>query len=86
MELALNSKSVHTFRLSTQLIERLKKLAKIENRSLNNYVETILLDIAFHEPNHTTKEAMREVESGALNNTPSMDLSSIEAFERSMDL
>lgn len=86
MELALQSKSVHTFRLPNLLIERLKKLAKRENRSLNNYVETVLLDIAFHEPNEVTKAAMQEVESGELNNTPSLDLSSVDAFEKSMGL
>lgn len=86
MEIALQNKSVHTFRLPTQLVERLKKLAKRENRSLNNYVETVLLDIAFHEPNDVTKAAMREVESGELKNTQSLDLSSVEAFEKSMGL
>lgn len=86
MELTLQDKSVHTFRLSNLLIDRLKKLAKKENRSLNNYVETVLLDIAFNEPNEVTKEAMREVESGILRNTPSIDLTSIDAFEKSMGL
>lgn len=86
MDITLSNKSVHTFRLSDILIERLKNLAKRENRSLNNYVETVLLDIAFHEPNDTTKAAMKEVESGVLKDTHSLDLSSVEAFEKSMGL
>lgn len=75
-----------SFRLSVDLIERLKHLAKRENRSLNNYVETVLLDAAYHEPNATTLAAMKEVESGALRNEPALDLSSIEAMEKSMGL
>jgi len=79
-------KKNQSFRLSVDLIDRLKQLAKRQNRSLNNYVETILLDAAYHEPNATTLAAMKEVESGALLNEPALDLSSIEAMEKSMGL
>jgi regulatory protein mnt len=82
MDVAL--KKNQSFRLSVELIDRLKQLAKRQNRSLNNYVETLLLDAAYHEPNATTVEAMREVQSGALRNTPELDLTSIEAMEKSM--
>lgn len=82
MEIAL--KKNQSFRLSVALIERLKQLAKRQNRSLNNYVETVLLDAAYHEPNATTLAAMKEVESGALRDEPALDLSSIEAMEKSM--
>lgn len=82
MDVAL--KKNQSFRLSVELIDRLKQLAKRQNRSLNNYVETLLLDAAYHEPNATTVEAMREVQSGALRNTPEFDLTSIEAMEKSM--
>ena len=84
MEIAL--KKNQSFRLSVELIERLKQLAKRQNRSLNNYVETVLLDAAYHEPNAVTLAAMKEAESGALNNAPSLDMSSIEAMEKSMGL
>ena len=84
MEIAL--KKNQSFRLSVELIERLKQLAKRQNRSLNNYVETVLLDAAYHEPNAVTLAAMKEAESGALNNVPSLDMSSIEAMEKSMGL
>lgn len=77
-------KKNQSFRLSVELIDRLKQLAKRQNRSLNNYVETLLLDAAYHEPNATTVAAMREVQSGALRNTPELDLTSIEAMEKSM--
>lgn len=84
MEIAL--KKNQSFRLPVDLIEKLKKLAKNQNRSLNNYVETVLLDAAYHEPNSTTRAAMKEVESGALRNEPALDLSSIEAMEKSLGL
>lgn len=84
MDLAI--KKNQSFRLSVDLIDRLKQLARGQNRSLNNYVETVLLDAAYHTPNATTLAAMREVESGALRNEPALDLSSIEAMEKSLGL
>lgn len=84
MEIAL--KKNQSFRLSVELIDRLKQLAKRQNRSLNNYVETILLDAAYHEPNAVTLAAMKEAESDAINDVPSLDMSSIEAMEKSMGL
>ncbi len=85
MELALQKKN-QSFRLSIDLIERLKLIAKRQNRSLNNYVETLLLDAAYHQPNGDTLAAMREAESGALVDVPPIDLSSISAMEKSMGL
>lgn len=79
MEIAL--KKNQSFRLSVELIDRLKQLARRQNRSLNNYVETLLLDAAYHEPNAITVAAMKEAESDALKNEPSLDMSSIEAME-----
>lgn len=84
MEIAL--KKNQSFRLSVELIDRLKQLAKRQNRSLNNYVETVLLDAAYHEPNSVTLEAMEEAASGRLRNEPALNLSSIEAMEKSMGL
>ncbi len=84
MDIAL--KKNQSFRLSVELIDRLKQLAKRQNRSLNNYVETVLLDAAFHEPNSVTLAAMKEAESEAMKNQPALDMSSIEAMEKSMGL
>lgn len=85
MELALEKKN-QSFRLPVALIERLKELAKRQNRSLNNYVETLLLDATFNEPNATTIAAMREAESGALRSAPALDMTSIDDMEKSMGL
>lgn len=85
MDLAI--KKNQSFRLPVELLESLKRIAKGQNRSLNNYVETVLLEAAAaHEPNRVTLSAMKEVESGALRNEPALDLTSIEAMEKSMGL
>ncbi len=85
MDRALPRKN-QSFRLSVDLIERLRLLAKRQNRSLNNYVETLLLDAVYSEPNEATIAAMQEAKSGALRDTTPLDLSSVEAMERSMGL
>ena len=84
MDLAV--KKNQSFRLPVDLLEVLKRIAKGQNRSLNNYVETVLLEAASHEPNRVTLVAMKEVESGALRKEPALDLTSIEAMEKSMGL
>ncbi len=53
-----------SFRLRADLLERLKSNAVRENRTLNNYVESVLLDHIFNEPNDTTKAAIMEAMSG----------------------
>ena len=59
-----SSKTTTSFRLDSQLLERLRVLARRNNRSLNNYVETVLFDVAYHEPNEETIEAINEARSG----------------------
>lgn len=53
-----------SFRLRADLLEQLKKNALRENRTLNNYVESVLLDIVYHEPNALTRAAIEEAMSG----------------------
>ena len=74
------------FRLSVDLIERLKEMAKREYRSLNNFVECVLLDVAYNEPNEVTKAAIEEARSGKLCDVPPVDASSVEAMFKSMGL
>ena len=40
-----------SFRLRGDLIEGLKRNAARENRTLNNYVESVLMDVVYGEPN-----------------------------------
>ena len=57
-----------SFRLRTDLLEGLKRNAARENRTLNNYVESVLLDIVYNEPNEETKAAIEEAMSGSNQN------------------
>lgn len=74
------------FRFDPELVDRLKELARKEHRSLNNFVECVLLDIAYNRPNKETMSAIAEARSGKLRNTPAVDLSSPEAMFKSMGL
>lgn len=78
--IALNRKQT-AFRLRTDLLDRLKVAARKENRSLNNYVESVLLDAVYREPNEETLAAMEEAKEGK--NLTKVDTSS---FDRSMIL
>lgn len=82
MDIAVQKKA-QSFRLPVELIERLKQLAKRENRSLNNFVECALLDIAYSEPNAETKAAIEDARAGKLQGP--LDVSSVEAVYKSMD-
>ena len=66
------------FRLDSELLRRLKVLAKRENRSLNNYVETVLMDVAYDEPNNETLEALNEVRGGG--QLQKLDVDNLEEF------
>ena len=76
------SKIQTAFRFDRELLSRLKIKAKQENRSLNNYVETILMDIVYHEPNDETIEAIREARSGK--NLEQLDLEKFDEFVASL--
>ncbi len=72
------------FRLHAELIDRLKQLAARDNRSLNNYVETVLMDVAYNTPNATTVAAMNEAQNDE--NLTTVDMNSYESFLKSLDL
>lgn len=84
MDIALQKKKPHSFRLSVELIERLKMMARKQNRSLNNFIETALMDLAYSEPNEETKAAIEEAKAGKLQGP--LDVSSVEAMYKSMGL
>ena len=83
MDTAIQKKA-QSFRLPVDLIERLKKLARQQNRSLNNFVECALIDLAYSEPNAETRAALKEARSGKLQGP--LDVSSVEAMYKSMGL
>ncbi|MBR2772504.1 MAG: toxin-antitoxin system protein [Bacteroidales bacterium] len=49
-----------SFRLRTDLLDFMKKDAERENRTLNNFLESLLLDYYYNEPNEVTKTAIEE--------------------------
>lgn len=53
-----------SFRLREDLLEVLQREAKKANRSLNNFVESTLMDAMYSQPNEETLNAMKEAESG----------------------
>ncbi|MCH3994250.1 MAG: toxin-antitoxin system protein [Prevotella sp.] len=63
-----------SFRLRTDVLDILKKKAAMANRTLNNYVESLLIKDAYSdEPNETTKTALSEVLSEDKNKEDTYD-------------
>ena len=70
------------FRLRTDLLDRLKVAAKKENRSLNNFVESVLLDAVYREPNEETLAAMKDAKENG--NLETLDLDNFEKYVESL--
>lgn len=76
------SRTQTSFRLSNDLISKLRIEAKKRNRSLNNLVESVLLAFVAHHPNETTLAAMREAETSA--NLETLDFDNFRSFVNSL--
>ena len=70
------------FSLRTDLLDRLKVAAKKENRSLNNFVESVLLDAVYREPNEETLTAMKDAKENG--NLETLDLDNFEKYVESL--
>lgn len=79
---ARNNKKQTAFRFSADLLDALKVRAKKENRSLNNFVEKVLMDVVYNEPNDETISAMKEAKEGK--SLDSIDLSKFKEFVASL--
>ena len=79
------TKKPTAFRLNEWLLNRLKEEAKKNNRSLNNYVECILMDSVYFEPNAETLEALREAKERNYTGRKKVDTSSVEAMIKSLE-
>ena len=66
------------FRLSNELLRRLKIEARKQNRSLNNYVESVLMDAVYRVPNRETLAAMEEARDEK--NLETINLENLEGF------
>jgi predicted transcriptional regulator len=66
-------KRTTSVRLRKDLVSRIKNLAKSENRSVSNFIETALVKVIdFETPNGETIEAMKEVEAEMANKRKSL--------------
>ena len=82
-----------SFRLNAELVEKMKAAAKASNRSLNNFVESILLNVMSSDnPNDVTMASIEEArqqqaayKNGMLDVKP-IDLSNVENILKSMGL
>lgn len=82
MEAVIERKQT-SFRFRADLLERLKALANSGNHSLNSYVESLLMDAVYQEPNETTKQAIAEARKGEF--AGYADTGSLEAFIKSCE-
>ena len=70
------------FRLSTEFLKRLKTEARKQNRSLNNYVESVLMDAVYRTPNAQTMAALKEARENE--NLETINLDNLEGFIESL--
>lgn len=71
-----------SFRLREDLLEVLQREAKKANRSLNNFVESTLMDAMYSQPNEETLNAMKEAESGE--DLETLDLDNFKDYVKSL--
>lgn len=83
MEATITVRKQTAFRLNESLLEDLKKCAAQCNRSLNNYVESLLAQALYGTPNPDTVEAINETRSGKYAGT--LDMKDFDAFLHSID-
>ena len=82
-----------SFRLNADLVERLKVAAKASNRSLNNFVESILLNVMYRESAESTTlaaieeaKAQQQAYKDGKTKVEAIDLSSVENMLKSMGI
>lgn len=68
------SRKVQTaFRFDEELLELIKEKAKAQHRSLNNYIEILMLRDVGNIPNEQTKNAIKEAMDGGLKEIDDLD-------------
>ena len=93
MNMETTAKVSTSFRLNAELVEKMKEAAKASNRSLNNFVESILLNVMYHDTAESiTMAAIEEAKAqqeAYKNNTLTpkpIDLSSVDNMLKSMGI
>lgn len=72
-----------SFRLREDLLQVLQEHAKKANRSLNNFVESTLMDAMYSEPNKETVAAINEARSGKYSGT--INTTDFDSFMKSIN-
>ena len=72
-----------SFRLREDLLKDLQEEARKANRSLNNFVESTLMDAMYSEPNEETIAAINEARTGKF--AGKIDTSSMGTFIKSCE-
>ncbi|MBQ7041690.1 MAG: toxin-antitoxin system protein [Muribaculaceae bacterium] len=70
------------FRLNSELLNKLKEAAERDNRSLNNYVESVLMDAIYNNPNKLTLAAMKDARENR--NLETLDAKNLETIIASL--
>ena len=70
------------FRLSTSLLNKLREAAERENRSLNNYVESVLMHAVSSNPNKLTLAAMKEARENS--DLETLDVNNLDSLIASL--
>ena len=68
-----NLKVQTAFRFDHELLELVREKAKAQRRSLNNYVEILMLRDVGNIPNDETKQAIEEARNGNLETIENLD-------------
>lgn len=68
-----NLKVQTAFRFDKELLELIKEKAKAQRRSLNNYLEILMLRDVGNIPNDETKKAIEEARNGNLETIENLD-------------
>lgn len=73
-------KTSTSIRIDSDLLEQMKKEAKAENRSLSNYIETLLYRMGYRSYNEETIKACNEAKNGkSAGEIDTTNMSTIEA-------
>ena len=78
----LVNRKLTSFRLNEDLLASLKIAAKIENRSLNNFVESALMKVIYRKPNMETLAAIKEAMDDE--NLETLDMDNFDSFIASL--
>jgi len=82
MEISIKRKQT-AFRLRSDLLDKLKIAARQENRSVNNFVENVLMQYIQKNPNKETLDAMKDASEGRF--AGEIDMTSLETFKQSIE-